>query len=96
MTKKYIEAVYYGIIKETLQNYNEAELVSAEVVIKECEGVLCVGLNLVWHTPDDFPELDGTWPRDYEGVLTWTPTKPLTYKQLIKVSKIWKDLVNNP
>lgn len=80
---------------------DDADITSIQVVIFELDDNLSIGLKLKYDVEDGFPELDGIYPMSYTLTKTIKRAKPLTLRELVKVSKIWKELIiqsglNNP
>jgi len=92
MKRTSIELMYYHILDQLPE---DAEIRHKEVRIVEEDGELRIGLWMEYYVPDEFPELDNAWP--VEGtqliVIKDFSNKPLTYRQLIKTSKIWNALI---
>lgn len=82
----------YKLIRAQLED--TMELTKITVVIVERNDILELGLDMEYYQKDAFPELDGIWPSSGRMTLTIkTDEKPFTYKELVKISKVWKELL---
>lgn len=81
MTRKYIESVYHTI-KDNMSNND-----MLSVVILNENNKLVIGLQSVCAIANN------SYVTASRYTLTWSTEKQLTMKQLLKISKIWNELI---
>ena len=81
MTRKYIESVYHT----TKDNMSNKDMLS--VVIVNENNKLVIGLQSVCAIANN------NYVNTSRYTLTWSTEKQLTMKQLLKISKIWNELI---